>query len=55
MDLPSLRQAAIIPIDSMVFPAPPRKPAIKILGKSIKVWRISGVCGKFKERATSPL
>jgi hypothetical protein len=53
--LPSFRQAAIIPIESMVFPAPPRNPAMKILGKSINAWRINGVCGKFKERVCSSL
>jgi hypothetical protein len=33
--LPKSFQAAVIPMDTMVFPAPPRRAEINIRGKSI--------------------
>jgi hypothetical protein len=47
MDLPSLLKAAMIPMDSMVLPEPPRRAAMIILGISIPSGCIDS-CSKIK-------
>jgi len=41
--LPDALHAAVIPMDTIVFPAPPRKAEIKIRGKSISFCCIRGL------------